>query len=121
MRTHLDSWVESHVPQLIETTQAVLRIPSVQDDATADRATNAPFGQAIADALAYTLSVCEANGFQTENFAGYVGHADFGTGTEIAAMLGHLDVVRSAKAGNTIPGVRRLADGWIWGARQHGR
>lgn len=115
MRTHLDSWVESHIPQLIETTQAVLRIPSVQDDTTADPAADAPFGQAIADALTYTLSVCEANGFRTENFGGYAGHADFGNGTEIAAMLGHLDVVPVGKGWEYDPWSATLADGWIWG------
>ncbi len=115
MRTLLHSWVDSHVPQLIETTQAVLRIPSVKDEATANPAADAPFGQAIADALSYTLSVCETNGFRTENFAGFAGHADFGTGTEIVAMLGHLDVVPVGKGWDHEPWGATVADGWIRG------
>lgn len=115
MRTNLDSWIDSHIPQLIETTQAILRIPSVKDETTVNPDANAPFGQSIADALSYTLSVCKANGFQTENFAGYAGHADFGTGTEIAAMLGHLDVVPVGKGWEHDPWSATIVDGWIWG------
>ncbi len=82
---------------------------------SANPAANAPFGQAIGDALNYTLSVCEQHGFTTENFAGFAGHADFGTGTEIAAMLGHLDVVPVGKGWTHEPWDATLVDGWIWG------
>ncbi len=115
MREALETWIESHVPQLIETTQAVLRIPSVKDADTVDPAADAPFGRAAADALRYTLSVCEANGFVTENFGGFAGHADFGTGIEIAAMLGHLDVVPVGKGWTYDPWSATVVDGWLWG------
>ena len=115
MRTELDAWVDAHVSDLLSTTQAVLRLPSVKDAATTDLAANAPFGKAISDALDYTLSVCAAQGFATANFAGFVGHADFGTGSEIAAMLGHLDVVPVGKGWTHDPWGAEIADGQIWG------
>ena len=74
---------------MIAATQGILRIPSVKDKATAGD--GAPFGQANADALAFTLSLCQSLGMATENFAGYAGHAVFGNGAEIMAVLGHLD------------------------------
>ncbi|RYG79195.1 MAG: dipeptidase PepV, partial [Alphaproteobacteria bacterium] len=115
MRELLEQWIDAHTGEFLETTQAVLRIPSVKDDATADTSANAPFGKAIADSLEYTLSVCDKQGFATENFAGYAGHASFGTGTEIAAMLGHLDVVPVGKGWVYDPWSATLADGEIWG------
>ncbi len=116
MRTYLDAWLDAHAHDFIASLQTVLRIPSVKDDASVDPSANAPFGKAIADSLDYTLSVCDAHGFATENFAGYAGHADFGTGAEIAAMLGHLDVVPVGKGWTHDPfGATLTDDGYLWG------
>lgn len=113
MREALEAWVDAHTNEIIEQTQNVLRIPSVQDEATVSAA--APFGQAIADALAFTLGICNDFGMKTENFDGYAGHAEFGQGEEIAAMLGHLDVVPIGKGWTHEPWGAEIADGYIWG------
>ncbi|MBC8142125.1 MAG: Sapep family Mn(2+)-dependent dipeptidase [Armatimonadetes bacterium] len=116
MRTQLDAWLDTHASDFLASLQNVLRIPSVKDDTTVNPSANAPFGQPIADALDYTLSVCDAHGLATENFAGFAGHADFGAGTEIAAMLGHLDVVPVGKGWTHDPWSATLTDDdYLWG------
>ena len=112
-RASLEAWIDAHAGAIIESTQGVLRIPSVKDAATTGE--NAPFGRSIADALVYTLAECDRHGFHTENFAGYAGHADFGAGAEIAAMLGHLDVVPVGKGWTHDPWGATVADGFLWG------
>lgn len=91
MKQQINAWVDAHADEIIAETQAVLRIPSVAEPDTAGP--GAPFGRAIGDALEHTLVLCERLGMKTENFDGYVGHAEFGQGEQIVAMLGHLDVV----------------------------
>ena len=53
----------------------------------------APFGRGIADALEHVLALAQSMGFQTRNVDGYAGHAEYGTGQDIVAVLVHLDVV----------------------------
>lgn len=112
MREQLDAWVDAHAEEIIAETQAILRIPSVEEKATVGE--NAPFGRPVADALEHTLALCSRLGMRTENFAGYAGHAEFGQGEEIAAMLGHLDVVPPGSGWSGDPWAGEVRDGWLW-------
>ena len=112
MRHELEAWVNAHQNEIIAETQAILRIPSVEDSQTAGP--NAPFGQAISDALAHTLAVCESRGMKCENFNGYAGHAEFGQGPEIVGMLGHLDVVPVGKDWTVDPWGAEIKNGFLW-------
>lgn len=112
MREQLDAWVDAHRNEIISETQAILQIPSVEDPATAKP--GIPFGQAIGDALRHTLNVCERAGMKTEDFEGYAGHAEFGEGEEIVAMLGHLDVVPPGTGWTTGPWEADIRDGWLF-------
>lgn len=111
MREQLEAWVEAHRDEIIAETQAILRIPSVEQDA---KEAGAPFGRPIADALEHTLALCRRLGMATENFDGYAGHAEFGTGAQIVAMLGHLDVVPEGSAWTRDPWGAVIEDGWIF-------
>ncbi len=91
MREQLEAWVDAHKDEIIAETQAILRIPSVEEEASSGP--GAPFGAPIAEALEHTLALCARLGMNVENFDGYAGHAEFGEGSEVVAMLGHLDVV----------------------------
>jgi succinyl-diaminopimelate desuccinylase len=113
MRQKLDDWVDAHRDEIVAQTQAILRIPSVEDSASVGR--NTPFGKPVADALEHTLFLCTSLGMATENFGGYAGHAEFGAGEEIVAMLGHLDVVPAGKGWTHAPWDGEVADGWLWG------
>jgi succinyl-diaminopimelate desuccinylase len=113
VRNELERWVDDHRDEIITETQAILRIPSVEDKGTAGP--GKPFGKAIANALQHTLRLCDRLGMHTENFGGYAGHAEFGEGDEIAAMLGHLDVVPAGSGWKYDPWGATIADGWIYG------
>lgn len=74
---------------LIEDTQKILRIKSVQED----EKSGMPFGEGINYALETMLSIGENMGFTTKNLDGYIGYIEWGEGEEIVGVLGHLDVV----------------------------
>lgn len=112
MKQAIESWVDAHADEIIAETQAVLRIPSVEEETT--RGPGAPFGRPLADALEYTLALCARLGMKTENFDGYAGHAEFGEGDEIVAMLGHLDVVPPGTGWTKEPFGAVIEDGHLY-------
>lgn len=112
MREQLEAWVEAHRDEIIAETQAILRIPSVEEKESIG--TGAPFGKPIAEALEHTLALCARAGMHTENFGGYAGHAEFGEGDEIVGMLGHLDVVPVGKDWTCDPWGGEVRDGWLF-------
>ena len=110
----LNRYIDDNQETTIASLQACLRIPSVKDETTV--APGAPFGQACADALAYTLDMCAAAGMTTVNLDGYVGYAEFGPvdAPEHIALLGHLDVVPPGDGWTDGPWDAVVRDGRIW-------
>ncbi|MDI6618612.1 MAG: dipeptidase PepV [Clostridiales bacterium] len=82
---------------IIKYTQELIRIKSVETEPL----TNAPFGSGVNDALMYMLNLASSFGFKTKNIDGHIGYAEFGDGNDIAAVIGHLDVVPEG-------------DGWLY-------
>lgn len=74
--------------ELLKSLQELLAIESM-----ARRDQEKPFGNGVAQALDYTLSLCQRMGFHTKNADGLYGYAEIGEGAEIIGCLGHLDVV----------------------------
>lgn len=74
---------------IIKSVQEVLRIRSVKEASKP----GAPFGEGINNALLYTLNLASSMGFKTKYIDGYMGYAEYGEGSEIVGVLGHLDVV----------------------------
>jgi succinyl-diaminopimelate desuccinylase len=84
------NWLIAHEQELIESTRAMLRIPSIEADALP----NAPFGQANRDALDLALSMSRDWGFSSvTDLEGFGGFAEIGSGDKMVITLGHLDVV----------------------------
>ena len=52
-----------------------------------------PFGKDCSDCLKYFLNLADSLGFRTKNIDNYCGFAEFGEGTELLGIVGHLDVV----------------------------
>jgi succinyl-diaminopimelate desuccinylase len=75
----------------------------------------APFGRGIADALEHTLALAKSMGFQTRNVDGYAGHAEYGAGKDIVAVLVHLDVVPAGGEWTFAPFDGVISDGKIYG------
>ncbi len=108
------SWideVQKRKDELIAATQAFLRIRSVLDTSTARE--GAPFGEGIAQALAFALTQCADAGMTVKNVDGYAGHAEFGQGEEIVAVLSHVDVVPEGEGWTTPPYAAELVNGKI--------
>jgi succinyl-diaminopimelate desuccinylase len=101
----LNDKVESLKEKLIEATQEIIKIKSVEGAAKEGM----PFGEGVAEALNFVLQVSEELGFKTANIDGYAGYAEYGEGEEYVGILGHLDVVPEG-------------DGWLYppyGAKIH--
>ena len=80
--------VRINTEELLKSLQELLAIESM-----ARRDQEKPFGNGVAQALDYTLFLCQRMGFHTKNADGLYGYAEIGEGAEIIGCLGHLDVV----------------------------
>lgn len=91
MDAKLNAIIESMHDEMIDTLQKWIRVPSVKSEA----APGAPFGKEVRSMLDMALADCEQMGFKTQNFDGYIAHADLGKGSDedALAILAHLDVV----------------------------
>ena len=91
MDAKLNAIIESMHDKMIDTLQKWIRVPSVKGEA----APGAPFGREVRSMLDMALADCEQMGFKTQNFDGYIAHADLGEGSDedALAILAHLDVV----------------------------
>ena len=91
MDAKLNAIIESMHDEMLDTLQKWIRVPSVKGEA----APGAPFGKEVRSMLDMALADCEQMGFKTQNFDGYIAHADLGEGSDedALAILAHLDVV----------------------------
>ena len=111
---NLDQIIDGLKPEILDTLQKWVHIPSVKADPQPD----APFGAEIRRMLDLAAEDCRRLGFDTQIFDGYALHADLGEGDDLDALgiLAHLDVVPEG-------------DGWqyppygavIEGGRMYGR
>lgn len=102
----LNTLVLSKQGRLLACLQQNLRIPSVEGPAEE----GAPYGIYCRKSLDHVLEAAEAMGFKTCNVDGHVGWCEYGSGEEMVAVLGHLDVVPAG-------------DGWTfdpWGGEIRG-
>ncbi len=74
---------------IIRDLTALVAIPSVREKSEEGK----PYGVESARALDCILAMAESMGLKTKNVDGYAGHAEYGEGGEIAAVLAHVDVV----------------------------
>lgn len=95
---------------LIEDTQRILKIKSVQEDGKPGM----PFGEGINNALETMLNVGSNMGFKIKNLDGYIGYIEWGHGEEIVAVLGHLDVVPEGDGWTFPPYAAEIHDGKIY-------
>lgn len=110
-RLKFDSLVNSMREEIINTTQELIRIRSIESAPQTD----APFGSEIRKCLDRTLSIGSKMGFKTENFDGYAGHIEHGEGDEIIGILVHVDVVPEGSGWSYEPYGGEVADGKIFG------
>lgn len=74
---------------IVKTTQALIKIPSVEAEAVGEY----PYGENVYKALKKALDISAELGFKSKNIDNYAAHIEIGEGTDILALLCHLDVV----------------------------
>ncbi len=107
------TYVQTHRKVIIKELRALVRIPSMLE--TFDPDSEAPFGEAIGEALQHMLALGENDGFLTRNVKGYAGHIEHGEGEEIVGILGHLDVVPASTGWKHPPFNPEVKDGKVYG------
>lgn len=86
--------------EMLQELQALVAIPSVAGE---DVSPSEPFGHGVAQALTYTLNLCQRLGMKTVNRDGKVAWAEFGQGQELIAVIPHLDVVPAGEGWSVDP------------------
>ncbi|HWP31283.1 MAG TPA: Sapep family Mn(2+)-dependent dipeptidase [Fimbriimonadales bacterium] len=103
-------WLEQHEKELIEDTRAILRIPSVEGEASP----NAPFGKDVRRALDFVLELGNKWGMRTRDVEGYAGHAEWGEEKPVVMGIGHLDVVPVGSGWKHEPFGAEIDGGYIY-------
>ena len=101
-----DAYVEANYNVMIEELKKLIAIPSVKEAPVEGM----PFGVPCAEALKYTLELCQKLGMKTKNLENYCGWAEIGEGERLIAILCHLDVVPAGDGWNTDPFTAKVTD-----------
>lgn len=105
-------YINSITDKIINSTCELIRIPSVN---SISNDTLMPFGENCAKALDYILNLGNELGFRTKNIDGYCGYIEFGEGTELMGIIGHLDVVPAGENWTYPPFDAKIVDNKIYG------
>lgn len=108
---NFDSIVDSLENDIIQGTQQIIRIKSVEDSALPGK----PFGEGVNNALEYVLNLAKELGFTTKNLDGYAGYAEYGEGAETLGILVHLDIVPEGDGWSYPPYGGEIHQGKIYG------
>lgn len=101
----------SQQDRLLSALQESIRIPSFNEPSTE----GAPYGVGVRRCLDHALSVARELGFSTGEIEHQVGWCEYGTGQEMVAVLGHLDVVPPGEGWDTPPFEPTVRDGKLFG------
>lgn len=88
---------------MIAALQRLIRKPSVE----ASPLPGKPFGADVDACFTEALTLCHELGFETTDLDRYIGWCEIGSGDEMVAVLGHLDVVPEGEGWHHRPTARR--------------
>ena len=111
----ISEWIDAHQAEIVETTQALLRIPSVEGEAVP----GAPFGLETLQALECALEVAAQHGLVTKSLDGYAAHAEWAApgvapDAPLVGVLAHVDVVPPGTGWSHPPFGAEIANGKIY-------
>jgi len=111
----VSEWIEAHRAEIVETTQALLRIPSVEGAP----APGAPFGAETRQALENAVRVGERFGLTPKHLDGYASHAEWiapgvAPDAPIVGVLAHVDVVPAGSGWSHPPFGAEIENGKIY-------
>lgn len=102
--------MSAYEQDFIDDLSALLSVPSVNGPATEI----APYGVETAKALDCFIEIAKKLGFETHNYDYHAGHAEFGSGDKMIAVLCHLDVVPAGEGWKSNPFEPRIKDGHLY-------
>ena len=97
--------------QIFRDLKTLVAIPSVADASAARR----PFGERSAETLRWILNRARELGLDTVNVGDYAGHAEYGGGEAVAAVVTHVDVVPAGEGWTGDPYVLEKRGGRLYG------
>ncbi len=106
-----DALLQKYRPHIISNLQEMIRIRSVEMPSLEGK----PFGEGVHQALALALETASGLGFRAVNRDGMIGWAEYGSGKEMIAVLGHLDVVPEGKGWSYPPFGAEIHEGKLYG------
>jgi len=103
--------IEQNMDRLTADLQGCIRIPSLyqSDDS------GYPYGKPVHQCLEYMLNLAASMGFETHNMDNQLGWCEYGSGEEMVAVLGHLDVVPEGDGWTVPPYEGLIKAGRIYG------
>lgn len=107
---NFDRELDARESELIESLQELIRIRSVGEEAGAH-----PFGDGPHACLMACLALGERLGFRTASVDDMAGYVEYGSGEEMVAVLGHLDVVPEGDGWNYPPYGAVIDNGRLYG------
>ena len=107
---NFDRELDARERELIESLQELIRIRSVGEEAGAH-----PFGDGPHACLMACLALGERLGFRTASVDDMAGYVEYGSGEEMVAVLGHLDVVPEGDGWNYPPYGAVIDNGRLYG------
>lgn len=110
-RRQIDRSIENTTGRLVAAVQDLVRIRSVAEKPDAVF----PNGPGTGAALSRALSLARELGFPTRNLDNRIGYAEYGTGDEYVAVLGHLDTVPEGDGWSYPPLGGEIHEGRIYG------
>ncbi len=110
-KQQLLGYIDSQRDAMVETLCTLISYPSYQQEAE----DGAPFGRPVRECLDKALEICEGFGFETKNYDGYVGTAEYTEGEALLGILGHLDVVPEGTGWTHEPFNAHVCDGKVFG------
>ena len=111
MDKKLNEAVAALRPQMVAALQRLVRRRSVE----ADPLPGKPFGEEVDACFAEALTLCRELGFETTDMDRYIGWCEIGTGDEMVAVLGHLDVVPEGEGWHHPPYAAEIEGGRLYG------
>ncbi len=110
-KQQLLSYIDSQRDAMVDTLCTLISYPSYQQEAE----DGAPFGKPVRECLDKALEICRGFGFETKNYDGYVGTAEYTKGDALLGILGHLDVVPEGTGWTHEPFNAHVYDGKVFG------
>lgn len=111
MNKELNDAVAALRPEMTAALQRLVRKPSVE----APEQPGMPFGRDVDACYTEALALCHELGFETTDLDRYIGWCEIGTGDEMVAVLGHLDVVPEGEGWHHPPYGAEIVDNKLFG------